>query len=263
MLTSPIDIIKQSTALFLRHKKTYLTYLGIFVVVSIPTLLVSSFYNPETVTGKTVGLLFLLQLIFYVVNMWLSNGLTQTSANLYHKDTTHIKQDLTHSWKRLLPAIGASILVGLAVLGGFILLFIPAIIFAVWFSFTLQAIILDSFSPIAAMKESKRLVMGRWGAVFWRIIAPVFMVIALYILIAILFSIIIGVSTVLPDIISAAFAIIASLLLWGIGILLIPVFTNYYVILYLHLKEAPLSERPHLSQEESRTEDTDTPPASL
>lgn len=253
MLISPVDLFQKSVHLFLRHKKTFFIYIGLVLILSLPSFLISTFYNPEELTGGSVATLFVVQAISYILNLWVSNGLTQSSANLYQKNSSEMSSDLKHSWKRLLPAIGASILIGLAVLGGFFLLFIPAIIFGVWFSFSLQAVVLDSQSPVESMKTSKRLVKGRWWEVFWRLVAPILIIMAVYILIVMVLGVSTGILSMFSEQIALWVSIILVYLFWGLSMLLIPVLTIYYVILYLNLKETPVSQLPQQN-------DTATPP---
>jgi len=62
-------------------------------------------------------------------------------------------------WKYL----GASILLGLAIVVGFILLIVPGIIFALMFMFTTFIVIDRELGPIEAMKESHRITHGhKW-----------------------------------------------------------------------------------------------------
>lgn len=56
--------------------------------------------------------------------------------------------------------LGATILNGLIVVGGFILLIVPGIIFALMFVFTLYAVIDRDLGPIGALKESARITKG-------------------------------------------------------------------------------------------------------
>jgi uncharacterized membrane protein len=62
-----------------------------------------------------------------------------------------------------LKFLAASILLGLAVVVGLILLIIPGIIFALMFMFTTFIVIEREFGPIDAMKESRRITHGhKW-----------------------------------------------------------------------------------------------------
>jgi hypothetical protein len=60
------------------------------------------------------------------------------------------------------------LLTGLAIMGGFILLIIPGIIFLVWFALSSYVYVYEGIGGTEALKRSKYYVSGRWGAVFWR-----------------------------------------------------------------------------------------------
>lgn len=61
---------------------------------------------------------------------------------------------------RLLPLIWTSILVGLAVLGGFILFIIPGVIFAFWFCLSTHVVVLENQSGGSALSRSRELMRG-------------------------------------------------------------------------------------------------------
>ena len=65
-----------------------------------------------------------------------------------------------------------SILTGLAVLGGLLLFIVPGIIFSVWFAFSFYVVVLDGKEGTEAMRESKKLVEGRWFDTFLRLLVP-------------------------------------------------------------------------------------------
>jgi hypothetical protein len=67
---------------------------------------------------------------------------------------------------RLLPLIWTSILMFLAIMGGFILLIIPGILFAFWFSLSTHVVVLERLSGGAALGRSRKLMSGNIGTVF-------------------------------------------------------------------------------------------------
>lgn len=75
---------------------------------------------------------------------------------------TSIFQEYKYFWKYL----GASILGGLAMLGGLILLIIPGIIWAVRFSFATILVIDANMGPMEAMKESWAITKGKFWNLF-------------------------------------------------------------------------------------------------
>jgi len=55
-------------------------------------------------------------------------------------------------------------------LGGLILFVIPGLIFAVWFAFSQQSLVLDGEKDMNALAASKTLVTGRFFSVVWRLL---------------------------------------------------------------------------------------------
>ncbi|MFA5937245.1 MAG: hypothetical protein WC822_05230, partial [Candidatus Paceibacterota bacterium] len=138
----------------------------------------------------------------------------------------------------------ASILNGLAILGGFILLVIPGIIFSIWFSFTTYAVVLDNARGTAALSASKKLVVGRWWAVLVRLFIP-------GILFALLIAATQGIVGVLGNVLLSALDpkniaylfinIVFSLFAAAITVFLAPLATGAQAILYAELKKNPVT----------------------
>lgn len=107
-------------------------------------------------------------LVAFVVSLWIQ------VASVYAIDSAEEKPSisdlLAKSWPMLLPYLLVAILVGLAVLGGLILLIVPGIIFALWFSFSTFTLVLEGKRGTEALKASKAMVSGRLGAIFGRFI---------------------------------------------------------------------------------------------
>jgi hypothetical protein len=67
---------------------------------------------------------------------------------------------------RRLPAlIGASLLSGLVMMGGALLLVVPGIIFALRFCFVGEVAVLEDLGPVASMKRSRALAKNHWGKI--------------------------------------------------------------------------------------------------
>jgi len=74
----------------------------------------------------------------------------------------------------------------LIILGGTLLFIIPGIIFSLWFMFAPYRVILSENKEKTkeVFSYSKKLVIGRWWAAFWRVTAPqAFFSLVLYIII--------------------------------------------------------------------------------
>jgi len=69
--------------------------------------------------------------------------------------------------ERVLPLLGLSILVGLYVGLGFLLLVVPGLILMTRFAAAVPALVLEDRSIRDAMRRSRELVRGHGGAIFW------------------------------------------------------------------------------------------------
>jgi hypothetical protein len=67
-------------------------------------------------------------------------------------------------------AIWIAILNALALLGGFVLLVVPAILLAIWFTFTSYVLVLEDKRGMSALLASKEYVKGFWWAIVGRIL---------------------------------------------------------------------------------------------
>jgi hypothetical protein len=70
---------------------------------------------------------------------------------------------------KLGPVIWVFILSSLCIMGGFLLLVIPGIIFAVWLTFASVVVVLEDKRGLAALKQSREYARGRWWAIFGRL----------------------------------------------------------------------------------------------
>jgi len=71
----------------------------------------------------------------------------------------------SHATKILFPLLGTWILQMLAIMGGFILLIIPGIIFSFWFCLSSHTVVIGGESGRAALSRSKKLIKGNIGTV--------------------------------------------------------------------------------------------------
>ncbi len=129
----------------------------------------------------------LIGLILLVLTLWVQVAVTHVADS--KEDSLDVSKLLSKSSGMILPLALVSILAGLAVVGGLILLIVPGIIFAIWFAFSAFTLILENKRGTEALKASKALVVGRWGAVFSRIILLALSVLGISILVSIILSI--------------------------------------------------------------------------
>ncbi len=130
--------------------------------------------------------------------------------------------------------------------GGTFLLFIPGLIFSVWFGFAVYETIMDAKKPMDAMRASKDLVVGRWMAVAWRFIAPgavfALLVFAVEGSFNILFEWILTSMSSGAQSFELGATIFFALVTSAVSLLLTPLTTAAPIILYLELKKAPRTQ---------------------
>ena len=202
--------------------------------------------------GTTLLLYILLIILGSIVGLWISMAFIKTIyASYENKATPDMKPNFLSIKQLIIPAILVSILNALIVLGGFILLIVPGIIFAVWFAFAVYDIAIDNTKePIQALKNSKKLVDGRWWEVFWRLAAPglVFTIGAMILQKLISWPLNFAVKTAIDSSFSFFFLIaLGAVLNLVITLIITPLTTAAPVILYSELKKVPLgTDKPTL-----------------
>tara|TARA_B100000315_G_C14571059_1_gene585534 strand:+ start:539 stop:1336 length:798 start_codon:yes stop_codon:yes gene_type:complete len=107
-------------------------------------------------------------LAFLIANYWISASALAMAINI-NKDIK-IKQALKQGWEKLASYVWVGLLSCLIIFGGSLLLIIPGLIFAVWFSFAVYALMRDNIQGWEALKRSKELVSGYFWPVTGRII---------------------------------------------------------------------------------------------
>jgi hypothetical protein len=134
----------------------------------------SSFFFDHTAFELTVniGLLFVVILVISVitliVNALMQGALIHAVSEQTARQTSNLGQSYSAAWKWIGNLIGASLLVGLAVvLMAITIIGIPfAIYFGVRWSFILQTILIEGSGITESLSRSSNLVEGNWWRVF-------------------------------------------------------------------------------------------------
>ena len=171
--------------------------------------------------GLFIALMLLLILVFTVGMLW-----GQTSLLYAIKDSQEgigIKESYRRGWHKIVSYWWISILAWFIILGGFLLLIAPGIIFWVWFSLAIYILISEDVKGMDALLKSREYVKGHWGGVFWRLI---FM--------SALYLIIYFIPVIILDFIEIPLAEQISQFI--VGLFLAPLFTIYLFLVYSNLK---------------------------
>lgn len=233
-LISVSELVKQSWQLYKNNFKTLISitaWLLPFVLLQILLLIPAQ----VSVLDFTALLSFLVSVASIVTAIVISIILIQINNKIY-------LQESIGNWRDLIkPAIqkaGGYVLVviitAILVIIGLVLLIIPGIIMAVWYSFSEQVFVLENIKGYKALKRSKELVSGYWWPVLGRWLgASLFFGIIIWI-ISIIVSIPFGINKINPtgmmnvmqqptwqdDLISGIISIFVTPLFIAIGVIL-------------------------------------------
>lgn len=236
MLIKAGDIISKSIALYRENWKLFFSYILLFFIPTGVFQIIVAIMDQRPDTLWSVLFIVAMMVLLVLVNIWFSVAFVRAIARRYTgQDAKDVRSELETAKPLFWPAVLASILAGLIILGGMILFIIPGIIFSIWYAFVLYAVALDNNTATGSLKASKDLVTGRWWSVFWRLLAPGFV----FGFLAVLLQWIVGFSTYLGVTFGLAGTIISLLLITFAGLLAAPLSSAAPTILYLELKKTP------------------------
>jgi hypothetical protein len=142
-------------------------------------------YHTEVIAGQTVRipdvvisrgyfgssfLATLLPVIAFVMSYVLQAAVARAGAQAVVGDQVDAEASYRYGFRRFGSVLWISILVGLIVLGGLILLVIPGIIFAVFLAVSIPALVIENRRGTDALGRSWNLVKGSWWHVFGTVI---------------------------------------------------------------------------------------------
>jgi hypothetical protein len=141
---------------------------GIMAGIYLPIALLQSFLPvmlSEQLDAPTLGII---ALVFGVIAglfvLPISNAaVTYAVSERYLGRDVSFGEALKFGVTQIGPLVWTSILMGLAIMGGFILLIIPGILFALWFGLAQQVVVLEGINGAKALGRSKTLVRPNLG----------------------------------------------------------------------------------------------------
>lgn len=243
------DLISESISLYKKHVTSLIIYGA--------TITLISFVMTGLVTGITVfgfditnlkdmlnvaspiyyGTVFVLYIIAMVLISIATIALIRVIYKIHNQQPVGTYMaEIMETKPVIIPSILVSILISLIVLGGILLLIIPGIIFSVWYTFASISVIVDNKRVGESLTFSKALVKGRWFQTFAYIVVP-FLV---FLLVELAISGIIHI----PSVVSTGntfVIVIVDILDLATSIVLSPLYTIPFVILYTELKKNPVT----------------------
>lgn len=231
-LISISDLIKSGWNLYIKNIKKML----IPIAITLPPYVLLYLLQYIIFPGQEIVMFLILALAIFI-NLWISILFIEMINKISKNQNYNLNELYQSSMKKIASYFWVAILVGLIVMGGFILLIIPGIIFAVWYAFAEYIVVLEDKDNkgLKALSASKDIVKGRWGAAFWRLFIPSLLVYIAGVIITLILTLILSLGNV-------EFATIDQNLLFNtltslIFLFLAPLFTAYGVIVYNNFKE--------------------------
>jgi hypothetical protein len=108
----------------------------------------------------------IIMVVAFVIAPITNAALVYAISNAYLEKPISVGGSVKWAFQRILPLIWTWILVGLAIMGGMILCFVPGILASFWFALATQVVVIEGVAGIAAMKRSKQLMAGNIGTFF-------------------------------------------------------------------------------------------------
>ncbi len=165
------QVLPSAKNIFYQALSIYKQKAGLFLgIIIIPILFLKiSLLLLKPISGNfklLVSLLVPILLIVFIAQMW-------AQISLVYAVSTEQKISITEAyrkgWSKLLSFFWISILIGVIVGIGFLLLIVPGIIFSVWFSLAVFILVNENIKGMNALLKSKEYVKGKVGAVLWRL----------------------------------------------------------------------------------------------
>jgi hypothetical protein len=133
----------------------------IFVAATAMVVATRAGQEPDIATFALLGVGVLVAMILY---LWFYLAAVCRIGSIAYGQDLSFRACTAMGLRRLFPVIVASILYGLALMGGFILFIIPGLIVWLTLAFYALCIVLEGDGILESLKHSHRLVWGNW----WR-----------------------------------------------------------------------------------------------
>lgn len=173
-MKKPTEYIKEAIDIY-KQKENFVFFakiMAVLALVSVPLSYSISYFFPKEKVESFVNNGFTpLEIWSYVLYVFLiiASGLASLWLNstLYSavvdRDKKDVKLVFTNGYKKMWKYFLLSSLIGVITLLGLILLVVPGIILSVWFANAIYVLYSKNLGVIKSLKESKKLVTGR----FW------------------------------------------------------------------------------------------------
>ena len=150
------------------YKNNFKIFLLIILVIYVPINLILNLL-PESIepTFESIRLeVYVSQILELILGIIATLAIAYAVNKIINKKTPQVWESIKNALLVWDKAILTTFLAGIILIGLFLLLIIPGIIYSVYYTFFLYAIVLKDVKFKGALDFSKQLVMGRWWRVF-------------------------------------------------------------------------------------------------
>jgi hypothetical protein len=162
-LPNAIELLKQSLNIYKQNLEAFLIIVLLLTIFGFIGMEYSNFITTSNISTIIGFIIFLINLIF---TLW------SFCAIIYLIDN-YKKFDLTEAYRqtfKLIPSLlWLSFLGGFIILGSFVFLIIPGIVFGIWFIFAPYILVNENLKGMNALLKSKEYVRNYWWKIFWRV----------------------------------------------------------------------------------------------
>lgn len=142
-------------------------WITIYAVFALPWMLVAVYTYAQTALNIVEGSseYWIWYIVYVLISMIIGMGVTNAFLSITRGKKVTM-ETFTSMLPRIFDYLGSQILLMLIILGGFILLIIPGLIFSIKYMFTPYLVIDKGMGPIEALKASGKLTDGiKWDLV--------------------------------------------------------------------------------------------------
>lgn len=223
-------LLKESWGFVKKHANIVAWYVGVLTLISALTSDVTIDLVSNTAFAPLLAIGVFVTTIFVIINSWAMMHVVSQEPDVV------LNYKISFDWaaKNFFPLIWTSVAAFFAILFGYILLVIPGVILSVYLYFAIYANVIDGEVGIKALKQSYRVVKGHWWNTAWKLVVLGFYMFVLYIPVALLMGIIIGLLEVFGESTYGIFG--AEIILLGIsggvfGVMSMYVLARFYKVL--------------------------------
>ena len=228
-MLSVSDLLKKTWTLYREHIQILTGLIAWLLIPHVLILLLEMISSP--VVEVVIGILMLGN---FFLNLWITTTVLLLLPKIIKKQPYVLKELFTQSLRILPSLLLVELLLMAVVLGGFILLLIPGLLFLVWFAFAQFAVLFENKRGIKALIASRELTRKRFWSIAWRLFGGPALIFFFYLtltaILTILFS---GMLTFTLENVPVWADVISSIL----ELFFVPFFLIYSFLLYQEAKD--------------------------